>query len=232
MNVPSLPVGDSTLYLYYGNAAATSASDGNATFEFFDDFSSSGNALGYYQLGSAQTVMTQEGWETEAPHTLSVVEVNNGGYQYWGYYGLQGCGGIGIARSNDLLTWIKDPNPLFSGNGERWPSVLLVDGTFYMVHTTNYCGDSYVVLRTSIDGLNFSAPLTLVPASAGHRNQNPSLFLDPNDNKFYLYWYSNNSGQFEVKHQKRRYTRGPRNRLHSGCSELTRCDGSTPDDVL
>jgi hypothetical protein len=31
--------GTSTLYMYYGNAAASSASDGSATFDFFDDFS-------------------------------------------------------------------------------------------------------------------------------------------------------------------------------------------------
>jgi hypothetical protein len=31
--------GTSTLYMYYGNAAASSASDGDATFDFFDDFS-------------------------------------------------------------------------------------------------------------------------------------------------------------------------------------------------
>jgi hypothetical protein len=31
--------GTSTLYMYYGNAAASSASDGDATFVFFDDFS-------------------------------------------------------------------------------------------------------------------------------------------------------------------------------------------------
>lgn len=31
--------GTSTIYMYYGNAAAGSSSDGNATFDFFDDFS-------------------------------------------------------------------------------------------------------------------------------------------------------------------------------------------------
>jgi hypothetical protein len=31
--------GTSTLYMYYGNATASSASDGDATFDFFDDFS-------------------------------------------------------------------------------------------------------------------------------------------------------------------------------------------------
>jgi len=39
VKVPSVPSGDKTIYLYYGHDAASSASDGDATFIFFDDFS-------------------------------------------------------------------------------------------------------------------------------------------------------------------------------------------------
>jgi len=39
VKVPSVPSGTKTIYMYYGNAAATSASNGSATFDFFDDFS-------------------------------------------------------------------------------------------------------------------------------------------------------------------------------------------------
>jgi hypothetical protein len=38
VKVPSIPSGSKVIYMYYGNAAASSASDGDATFEFFDDF--------------------------------------------------------------------------------------------------------------------------------------------------------------------------------------------------
>ena len=38
VKVPSLPTGGTTVYLYYGNNAAASASNGTATFKFFDDF--------------------------------------------------------------------------------------------------------------------------------------------------------------------------------------------------
>src|ERR1700730_1158205 len=40
VNVPSIPSAGTTLYMYYGNSMAVSASNGNATFDFFDDFSS------------------------------------------------------------------------------------------------------------------------------------------------------------------------------------------------
>jgi hypothetical protein len=39
VKVPSIPSGTKTIYVYYGNDAASSASDGDATFLFFDDFS-------------------------------------------------------------------------------------------------------------------------------------------------------------------------------------------------
>jgi hypothetical protein len=39
VKVPSVPSGNKTIYMYYGNASASSASDGDATFVFFDDFS-------------------------------------------------------------------------------------------------------------------------------------------------------------------------------------------------
>jgi len=39
VKVNSIPNGDSTIYLYYGNQSASAASNGDNTFEFFDDFS-------------------------------------------------------------------------------------------------------------------------------------------------------------------------------------------------
>ena len=38
MRLPRIPAGDSTLWLYYGNRDAGPASDGAATFDFFEDF--------------------------------------------------------------------------------------------------------------------------------------------------------------------------------------------------
>ena len=39
VKIPSLASGDNTIYMYYANASATTASNGDNTFEFFDDFS-------------------------------------------------------------------------------------------------------------------------------------------------------------------------------------------------
>src|SRR5262249_48036111 len=40
VKVPTIPAAGTTIYLYYGNAAATTASNGSSTFNFFDDFES------------------------------------------------------------------------------------------------------------------------------------------------------------------------------------------------
>lgn len=200
VKVPSIPAGSKNIYLYYGNPNATKASDGNATFDFFDDFDSSATtSLGFYHLSSAQTVMVQSGFETSAPHTLSVVPAPSGDpYKYWGYYGPQNDGWIGRARSNDLMNWEKDSTALISGDCVRWPSVLQVGTIYYMVHTKNYCGSSEIGWRSSTDGLTWTDYQQLVSPGGGGRDQNPNLFLNPNDNKFYLYWYSNRFGGWSI----------------------------------
>lgn len=194
VRVPSLPAGGTTIYLYYGQPLATSVANGKNTFEMFDDFTSPASD-GYYHLGPASTIMTQDTpWEYEAPHTLSVVTAPTGApWTYYGYYGLQGCSGIGIAGSNDLRNWTKFPsNPLFAGGGERWPHVLQQGSTYFMVHTINFCGTTSIVYRTSTNGTSWSGPTQMVAPQAGQRNQNPNLFQDPKTGLFHLFWYRGN----------------------------------------
>ncbi|MBI5360698.1 MAG: DUF2341 domain-containing protein [Planctomycetes bacterium] len=42
----SIPIGMSTIYMYYGNASATGINNGTAVFEFFDDFNRADGILG------------------------------------------------------------------------------------------------------------------------------------------------------------------------------------------
>jgi len=210
VRVPSIPVPGSDIYMYYGNAAATAESNPDNTFEFFDDFNVPVTQQpGYYEFEPAINNLVPITWEYNiagdggVAHTLSVVKAPAGaGYTYYGYYGPQGSGYVAIAGSNDLVTWTKFPynqnsesgpvNPIAMGGGERWPSVYLneAEGIYYMVHTMNY-GASYIVYRTSTDGLTWSAPVTVVPYVQS--NQNPSLFHDnstgnPYSGHYFLYW--------------------------------------------
>lgn len=145
----------------------------------------------YFELGRLHRILdTPQSWERSAPHTLSVVESNADGYRYWGYYGLQdGDGGVGLARSNDLVNWEKYPaNPLFE-NG-RWPSVIKSGDSYLMMVTRDYASNSHIALFSSKDGLRFTRVIGIVPPVSGQKNQNPNLFYDANNGRYYLYWYS------------------------------------------
>ncbi len=226
VKVPSLPANGAIVYLYYGNPLASSISKGDATFEFFDDFEASPHPLeGYFHLGPPQTALVRDqSWETAAPHTLSVLDVSSGGHTYWGYYGLDGgCGGVGLAFSDDLVSWTKyTGNPVFS-NG-RWPSVLRVNGTFYMLYTKDYCTTSYIVLATSADGITFTDVKTIVEPQLGFRNQNPNLFYNQVDGLYYIYWYSGD-GEKQCNIKARRAT-SPLG-LDDGSTETTLLSSST-----
>jgi hypothetical protein len=193
--------GSTQLFLYFGNAAAQSLSSGARVFEFFDDFGAPGP--GYFALGPPETIGVQDQpWETQAPHTLSVVDLNQDGYRYWGYYGLADCGGIGVMRSNDLKSWQKMAQPLLNTDGERWPSAHRDGEKIYLVYDRAHCQTSHIVMRVSRDGTRFDAPyVTLVALEPGVRNQNPHLFWNPADRRYYLYWFRGGEeiGRWQIK---------------------------------
>ncbi len=69
--IASLPTGDTTIYLWYGNPNATSASNGENTFPFFDDFPGTtldtnkwgGNTTDASVSGSILTITSISGWK-------------------------------------------------------------------------------------------------------------------------------------------------------------------------
>jgi hypothetical protein len=160
----------------------------------------------YLQLTTPRHVLPDaQPWEgKEFPHTLSVLELNRDGYRYWGWYGLNEGGGIGLARSNDLVYWTKyEKNPLWTD--ARWPSVLKNADRkhpklLYFAITRGYdTPSSYIVLATSEDGIHLTQGKTLVAAVPNQRNQNPNLFRDPRSGRFYLTFYrGNDQDHFEI----------------------------------
>jgi len=78
VKVPSIPANSSVeIFLYYGNEEVTDASDGEATFEFFDDFEDYTEK--WQEGGDSPTV------SSETVDGRSVVKITNGG---------SNCGGI------------------------------------------------------------------------------------------------------------------------------------------
>lgn len=163
-------------------------------------------SIPYLNLSTPRRVLPDaQPWEgKEFPHTMSVLELSRGGFRYWGWYGLNEGGGIGLARSNDLVEWTKyEKNPLWTN--ARWPSVL--DKTdpkhpkvLYFAITRDYdTPSSYVVLATSTDGIQITQKKVLVKPVPNQRNQNPNLFRDPQSHRFYLTYYrGNDRDQFEI----------------------------------
>jgi hypothetical protein len=73
-----------------------------------------------------------------------------------------------------------------------------------MAHTVNFDScvpghSSHIVLRKSTDGINFSGPTPLVAEEDGFFNQNPALFRDPVQQRFYLYWYRGFNSLWEIR---------------------------------
>ena len=137
-------------------------------------------------------------WEgDQQAHTLSVIEMNRGGFKYWGWFGLNNGRGMGLARSNDLVHWTKyKDNPLWLN--ARWPSVLkgadpAHPDTLYFAITREYdTPTSHIVLAKSDDGIHLTEVGNLVEPIDNERNQNPDLFRDPVSGKFFLTYYRGN----------------------------------------
>jgi hypothetical protein len=163
-------------------------------------------AVPYLKLTTPRHVLPDaQKWEGKLfPHTMSVLDFNRGGFRYWGWYGLNEGEGIGLARSNDLVNWTKyDQNPLWTN--ARWPSVLagadpMHADLLYFAITREYdTPSSHIVLATSVDGIHLTEAKVLVAGVPNQRNQNPNLFRDPRNGRFYLTFYrGNDKDHFEI----------------------------------
>jgi hypothetical protein len=80
VNVPNIPSGNSTIYMYYGDPLKTDASDGSSTFVFFDDFSGTSLDASKWTSGSdgSATIHVSGGY-------LRLQVSSNGASKFWAY---------------------------------------------------------------------------------------------------------------------------------------------------
>jgi hypothetical protein len=153
----------------------------------------------YPKLGEPVTILKGETgkWDETNTHTLSIVEVNKDGYKYWGYYGVDRyCEAperrkCGLIRSNNLIDWERYPESPIINSNCRWPTAVVTKGEtdlFYAEYNSE-C-DSRIVTVNSKDGIHFGEKEEVVPYVKGRQNQNPFIFRNPKDKKFYLFYYS------------------------------------------
>jgi Domain of unknown function (DUF2341)/Kelch motif/Secretion system C-terminal sorting domain len=93
VNVPSIPTSGTTVYLYYGNNAATNASNGFTTFDFFDDFES-------------WNITPTSIWQDQAPMPTPIADMATAVYNGKIY----SFGGYGNGPTNPLnKNYVYDP---------------------------------------------------------------------------------------------------------------------------
>ena len=153
----------------------------------------------YPELTKSITVIegTPGKWDEKKVHTMSIIEDQKDGYKYWGYYALDYYGRPaemrkgGLVRSNDMVHWVKyEGNPIVDENC-RWPTVVKSGSIYYMFYAEyNTENDSRIVRLSSNDGIHFDNKVEIVAEEEGRQNQNPFIFFNPEDDNYYLYYYS------------------------------------------
>jgi predicted GH43/DUF377 family glycosyl hydrolase len=158
VKIPSLPASSvKVIYMYYGNSEASSASNGDQVFLFFDDFNA--DAAGDFSGNSKWNVYKEANTKIEVQN-----EYTNYGY-YNGYDTAQGDGhykiGAFVPDNSGLNSEKYHGNPVLAG-GSGWevmvkdPYILKV-GDIYYLYYSGFNGTYYQIgLATSQDGIHFA----------------------------------------------------------------------------
>ena len=128
----------------------------------------------------------------EVVHTTDIVQcdttINGATWTYLAYDSNEEGSLVNLYYSNSITgTWTAYPsNPILSGTGEyRTPSVVYVNGIFYMF--LNNINNKDVELWTSSNGVTFTESGTVLTTSYDEWT-NPFVWLNPNNNLWYLFW--------------------------------------------
>jgi len=207
VKVDALPAGNSTLYLYYGNSGASSASDGASTFVFFDDFESFGASHSMNAV-THLTIPTYDGSGQVVHPDVMYLSSGWNGYAYWmamtpSPYLDESYENPSILVSSDGLTWVEPTgitNPIVdlpSAGHNADPDILLVGDTL-MVYYSETTGDTpddhvYINVLTSTNGITWTAPVTTLSFSIGTGGYALSPAVLYEGGTFYM-WYVRSAG--------------------------------------
>jgi len=150
VKVPSIPSGTKTIYMYYGNGAASSASDGDATFEFFDDFED-GDISDWSQYGSGIVQIANDGGN----YVLLKTAYNdkNGGYSLFNNGALSNFEAVfrtkRINENGGSQNRYGIENGSFNGYGPRMYDFNSLPSNFAIERRTGGSGTNLVVKSTS-----------------------------------------------------------------------------------
>jgi len=199
ISAPSIPVGTTTVYLYYGSSAATSKSDGTATFTAYDGFE--GNDVGNAPVAGAMGSGT---WTKDAANPIMTCDRCGFGSTFYDsgtgtYHHFNSWQTILHHTSNDGKTWTADdannpvltPTETWEGSNVGVPMVWKEGSTWYML----YRGGSpdRIGLATSSDAVNWTKSASN-PVLSGDSGEWDDRDLDPwgviKVGSTYYLWYN------------------------------------------
>jgi len=185
VKVPDIPTpGGATVYLYYGNATATSTSSGSNTFSLFDDDWD----IPITTLNPVQ-VATQPWWEVSVSYPIVFEDNSFTGRDrfhmlYDGHFAIGHA--KGYSTSPDLVTWTAYDNGLtgnsrinpimgvgYVGNAQfAWGDIIKVGSVFHMYPsqgpgTTVHCQSTDLIHWTGSAGGGFDALSSTDPSGIG-----------------------------------------------------------------
>jgi hypothetical protein len=137
VRVPSIPASSTkTIYMYYGNPLATSASDGNSVFLFFDSFES-----GLTKWATSGTVTTSFDYAYEGKYSLKC----GAGISYAYNTGFSPSTNIAVhVRYYDRMTAATEAHMLAAWDGTT-KGLVGVDDTISASYYVYRIGDTYYV---------------------------------------------------------------------------------------
>jgi len=142
--------GASTIYMYYGNSGAISASNGDATFDFFDDFED-GNISDWSQYGSGTVQIANDGGN----YVLLKAANNdpNGGYSLFNNGALSSFEAVfrtkRINENGGAQNRYGIENSSFSGYGPRMRDFNSLPSAFAIERRTGGAGSDLASKNTS-----------------------------------------------------------------------------------
>jgi hypothetical protein len=169
VQAPFVPVGGTTVFLYYGNPGAPSRSDGDAVFAAYDGFEAfaAGNP-GEWARSPANPMLIEGpagSWDASGATFASVIRDESAGEFRMYYHGFAGSvHQIGLATSPDGLHWTKYPgNPILTPGPQSWdggsvrtPMVWKEGSVYQMIYTGLGLGGEQFGYAHSLDGITWT----------------------------------------------------------------------------
>ena len=185
--IPVIPAGGTVyIWMIYGDTGPHPSSNGDATFDFFDNFKTGSSPVYYDKIfdvvklkpwtryeGNPVLIKSGSGWDSFGVRDPTLM-INATGYlvreneKYIMYYAgkdASGVGRIGRATSDDGIHWTKDPNnPVLEGTAGEWDADAVNIGSVVKRGTNDYimfyggkANNSYGIgIAESSDGINWT----------------------------------------------------------------------------